>query len=281
VPSLWDVLGRWSFEPAPLLLAALATGLYLWAAGRVRRWPLWRTLSFGAGVAAVVVALASGLDEYADRLLSLHMIQHLVLTVVAPPLIVAGRPLELALRALHGERRRALASILSSRAARVVGSVPFGWALFVVVVAGSHLPPVYQAAVRHPALHELEHALYLGSALLFWWPLLDGDPAPRHRLGMVGRLLYLVLAMPAMAVVGVALAGTQRLVYPVYAAPARALHVSALADQHRAGALMWVAGSLLMAGASLVIAWLALSGEEQRARRREAYEDAAAGRLAP
>jgi putative membrane protein len=142
------------------------------------------------------------------------------------------------------------------------------------VMLGSHLPPVYQAAVRHPALHVLEHTLYLSSALLFWWPLMGADPAPRRRLGMVGRLLYVMLAMPLMSVVGVALGEARHLVYPVYADPARALHVSALADQERAGAIMWAGGTAFMAAAALVLAWLALAGEEERARRREAYEDA-------
>jgi cytochrome c oxidase assembly factor CtaG len=83
----------------------------------------------------------------------------------------------------------------------------------------------------------------------------------------------MTLAMPVMGVVGVVLDETRHLVYSVYAEPARALHVSALADQARAGAIMWVAGSALMSAAALVIAWLALREEEQRARRREAYED--------
>jgi cytochrome c oxidase assembly factor CtaG len=244
--------------------------LYCWAAfGRVRRWPLARTAAFVCGVAVVVLALGSGVDRYADRLLSVHMIQHLLLTLAAPPLLLLGRPLDLALRAVRGRSRRALA-----RAVRLHPSPLVTWCPFVVVVAVSHLPPVYDAAIRHAALHELEHALYLASALLFWLPLVDR----RGSLGMVGRLAYMMLAMPVMGVVGVVLDEARHLVYPVYAEPARVLHVSALADQARAGAIMWVAGSAFMAATALIIAWLALDEEEQRARRREAYEDA--GRLA-
>jgi putative membrane protein len=272
VPSLTEVFGHWTFEPVPMLLAAFALVLYGWAATRaVRRWPAARATAFAAGVAALVFALGSGLDTYGDRLLSIHMVQHLVLTLVAAPLLILGRPLDLALRALHGERRRGLARVVSGRPAQVLGSPPVAWSVFAVVMLVSHVPAVYQAAVRHDALHELEHALYVGSALLFWWPLLG---TPRHRLGMVGRLLYVMAAMPLMGVIGVALDESRRLVYPVYAEPARALHLSALADQARAGAIMWAGGTVVMAAAALVIAWLALVGEEQRARRREAYEDA-------
>lgn len=262
MPSPGPVLGGWSFEPLPMALAAAAVGLYVWAAlTRVRHWRVAHTLSFVAGVLAVVFALGSGLDRYGDDLLSLHMVQHLVLTLVAPPLLIAGRPLELALRA---GRRGVLGPL-------VRWNVPplAAWAAFVVVMAGTHLPPFYDAAVRHPLLHELEHALYLASAILFWVPLVE----PRQPLGMVGRLLYLMLAMPVMGAIGVVLDESRSLVYPVYAAPARALHVSALADQSRAGAIMWVAGTVLMAAAALVVAWLALAREEERARRREAYEE--------
>ncbi|MGZ4202138.1 MAG: cytochrome c oxidase assembly protein [Thermoleophilaceae bacterium] len=275
MPSLAQVLGDWTLEPVPVLLAVLALGVYGWAALRaVRRWPPVRAASFAAGVAAVLLALCSGLDGYGDRLLSIHMVQHLVLTLVAPPLLIVGRPLELTLRALHGERRRALARMLSGRTARWLGTPAVAWSAFAAVMLGSHLPPVYQAAVRHDPLHELEHALYLASALLFWWPLLDADPHSRRQLGMVGRLLYVMLAMPVMGVIGVALQQSRSLVYPVYAQPGRALHVSALGDQVRAGALMWVGATAFMAAAALLVAWLALAGEEERARRRESYEDA-------
>ena len=275
MPSVGRVLGDWSFAPLPMLLAVCAAAVYLWAALRaVRLWPGVRTAAFLAGLATLVFALGSGLDGYGDRLLSIHMIQHLVLTLVAPPLLIAGQPLELALRALHGRRRQTLARLVSGRAARLLASPPVAWSLFAAVLVGSHLPPIYQTAVRHDAVHELEHAFYLGAGLLFWWPLLGADPVPRRRLGMVGGLLYVMLAMVPMTVVGVALGETQHVVYPVYAAPARALQLSALADQHRAGALMWVASSAFMAAAALWLAWLALTAEEQRARRREAYEDA-------
>jgi len=184
---------------------------------------------------------------------------------VAPPLIVVGRPLELGLRVVSGAPRRALASAVRTHVSPLAT-----WSAFTIVMGVSHLPPVYDAAVRHAPLHELEHSLYLVSALLFWLPMLDG----RHPIGMVGRLLYLILAMPVMAVIGVRLQEARHLVYPVYAQPARGLHVSALADQVRAGAIMWVAGATLIAAAALLVAWLALQAEEQRARRREAYEDA-------
>src|SRR5919201_448423 len=156
MPSLAQVFGNWSLEPLPMLLAVCALALYGWAALRgVRGWPAARTAAFAAGLAVLVFALGSGLDAYGDRLLSIHMVQHLVLTLVAPPLLLLGRPLELALRALRGASRERLA-----RAVRMRLSPALTWCPFVVVMAGSHLPPVYDAAVRHPAVHELEHALY-------------------------------------------------------------------------------------------------------------------------
>jgi ubiquinol-cytochrome c reductase cytochrome c subunit len=111
----------------------------------------------------------------------------------------------------------------------------------------------------------------LGVALLFWRLVLGADPLP-HRPGPVGRLLYLLLAMPAMAAPGIVLSIDQSVRYPSYLAPARALGVSALADQHEAAAIMWVAGSILAGALTVLAAWLALVQEESRALAREARQ---------
>jgi cytochrome c oxidase assembly factor CtaG len=133
----------------------------------------------------------------------------------------------------------------------------------------THLPAFYDAALRHPSIHYAEHALYVLAGLLMWSPLVDGDPAPRHRLSGLGRLLYLIVAMLPMALVGAYLNRHATLVYPAYGPPAHALGVSALEDQGQAGAIMWVVGSSVMVAVGLWAALAAMVAEERRMVARE------------
>jgi cytochrome c oxidase assembly factor CtaG len=255
----------WSLDTAVLVGGAA----YLWAARRVRgEWPVRRTLAFLGGVAGVLVALQSGLDTYDDRLLSVHMAQHMLLLLVAPVLLLGGRPMILALRVVHGQRRRALARTLSrlrpvTRPAACLG-------VFSAAVILMHLPSFYDATLRSPALHGGAHLLFLSAGLLLWWPILDGDPVPRHRIGGLGRLVYVLVAMLPMTLVGADLDRASSLLYPSYAAPAHELDISALADQAQAGAIMWVAGSMVMVLVGLWAVMSALIEEERRQRIREA-----------
>jgi putative copper resistance protein D len=134
----------------------------------------------------------------------------------------------------------------------------------------THVPAFYDATLRHPALHDAEHTLYLVAGLLLWWPLLDADPVPAHRLGGLGRLVYLLATMPPMAIVGAYLNRHLTLVYPAYAPPAHSMGISAVVDQQQAGAIMWVAGSVIVIAVGLWMAIAALVAEERRQQAREA-----------
>ena len=261
--SHWHL--AWSLEAA----AVLYTGLYVWAAHRVRgRWPLRRTVSWLAAIACVLLALQSGLATFDERLLSAHMVQHMLLMLVAPLLILASQPVLLTLRVLPPPRRRALVKTLDR--ARPLTAPALALACFAAALVLTHLPGFYAAMLRHSALHAAEHALYVLAGLLLWWPILDVDPAPRRRLGGLGRLVYVLAAMPPMALVGVYLNRAPSLVYPAYGPPAHALGVSALADQQRAGAIMWVAGNMLMVAVGLWVALAALVAEERLQQARDA-----------
>jgi putative membrane protein len=267
LPSLlvshWDL--TWSLA-AP---AAASVLLYLWATGRVRgRWPRRRTVSFLAGVGCVLVALASGLDAYDDRLLSVHMVQHMLLLLLAPLLLLGGRPLVVTLRALPPAGRRRLVSALAI-ARPLTGPIPALCAFGAVLVL-THLASFYDATLRHPALHDLEHALYVLAGLLLLSPLLDGDPAPAHRLGGLGRLVYVIAAMVPMALIGAYLNRHAAIAYPAYGPPARALGVDAVGDQAQAGAIMWVAGNTAMVLIGLWAALAAMRAEERRQQARDA-----------
>lgn len=275
-PSLPSLLvSDWVFSASVAIPAVAVAAVYLLGVRRAgTAWPLRRTVAFVGGIGAVIVALQSGIDSYDDRLLSDHMIQHLLLLVVAPPLLLGGRPLILALRSLPAGRRRSFARGLD-RVRPLTGPVQ-ALVLFGAVVLLTHLPSFYDATLRHQGLHDAEHALYLAAGLVMWAPLMDGDPAPRHRLGGIGKLVYLIAAMMPMALVGAYLNRDATLFYPGYASPAHALGISALDDQAQAGAIMWVVGGSIMVAVGLWMAVAAMVAEE----RRQAARDARAASLA-
>jgi cytochrome c oxidase assembly factor CtaG len=269
-PSLPSLLvSDWAPTWPVVLPAAASAALYARAAARApRSWPLRRTASFLAGLGCVLLALQSGIDGYDDQLLSVHMVQHMLLLLIAPVLLLGGRPLILALRVLPPGARRRLASALA-RVRPVTGPVP-ALCVFGAVLVLTHLASLYDAAVRHPALHDLEHALYLVAGVMLFSPLLDGDPAPARRLSGLGRLAYVIAAMVPMALIGAYLNRHATLAYPAYAPPARALGIEAVDDQAQAGAIMWVAGNTIMVLVGLWAAVGAMLAEERRQRARDA-----------
>lgn len=273
------LLAEAGVDPALLLAVGLAASGYLIGVRAARAWPARRTAAFLTGLVVVAIALGSGLDARADELLSIHMIQHMALTMVAAPLIVLGAPVTLTLRALSPSARRPLARLVTSPAARLVTRPVVAWSLFAAVTIGTHLSPLYDAALVSAPLHALEHALYVSTAVLFWLPLIGADPV-RARPGAMGRIAYLMFAMAPMALVGVHLASTAEVRYLGYLGPAEALGVSALDDQHAAGLLMWIGGKVIMVAAVLLVGWAALAGEERRQRARESYAAERVGRTA-
>lgn len=276
LPSL--LLGHWQPAWGPDVAATLSVVLYAWGAIRVgRRWSAWRTASFLAGTAVLLVALQSGLDAYDDRLLSAHMLQHVLLVMVAPALLLLGAPVMLALKAAPPRQRRSLARVLARTRALTRPGICL--AVFTIVLVGLHAPPVFDAAVHRPLLHELEHAAFLAAGLALWWPLTSADPVVRHRLGGLGRVFYMLAAMVPEDLVGAYLNRAGNVVYAAYLSPARAVGISAIADQQRAGAIMWVGASCIMAAGGLCAAMAAMIAEERRVARREAHATIATAAL--
>jgi putative membrane protein len=279
-PSFDHLLGRWSLDPTLTVMLALAAALYLFGVARARGrrsgtrggWALWRAASFLAGLATLAVALESGVDEIGDReLLSVHIAQHLLLALLAPTLLLCGAPVRLALAAGSRRVRVQIAAALSSAPIRVLSRPPIGCALFAAVVLVTHLRAVFEPALEDPTLHALEHAAYFWSGVLLLAPLIAADPLP-HPPAALARFCWLMGAMTAMAIPGALLTFAESASYPFYLAPAHALGRSALADEHLAGAIMWVGGGIAMFVLALWVAFDAMREEERRQRRRERYE---------
>jgi cytochrome c oxidase assembly factor CtaG len=227
------------------------------------------------GLAAIALALMPPTDRWSERLLSVHMAQHLLLMLVAPPLLLLSGPVQLALKRSPRPLRRALVRALSSRLAYVLTRPSFGVAAFAAVMLASHLTGMFELALRNELAHACEHAAYLLAGLALFAPLLApaSGPLPRPP-GGIARFLWLTLAMVPMTLVGALLWSDTHVRYRAYIAPARALGRSALADQHLAGVAMWVGGGLIAVVLSIALAFYAMLVEERRQRRREAYEGA-------
>jgi putative membrane protein len=255
-------------DPAAVGIVAAAAA-YATADARVRaahgRVPRPRApLAFFAGLTALLIALVGPLDAAVATSFSAHMVQHLLLTMVAPPLLLLGAPLTLALQAWPGAPRRAMLGAMRSRPARLLSQPVVAWASFFIVLWGVHLTGVYEAALRSQGLHALEHLALLATALLFWMPVVHIDPSPSV-LSYPARILYLFVAMPAMAFLGLVLVSAQQPLYATYAQVEGTAR--ALADQQMAGAIMWGGTMVLIVPALgfVVLDWM--RADEREARR--------------
>jgi putative copper resistance protein D len=263
-------------HPALVVWLLAAGAFYLACVRRVhatrsRRWPARRSAAFAAGIAVALAGVASPLAAQAEIRLADHMVQHLLLMLVAAPLLVAGAPLSLALQALRGRPRERLAAAVRSRPVRVLAHPLVAFSVFAAATVATHLTGFYDLAVRDGGVHLLEHAIYLASALLFWLPVVGTNPVPQLRT-WITRTIYLILAMPPMSAVAVVLLYAETPRYPSYVEAARAHGFSALLDQQDGAAIMWVAGSMAMVAASVAIGWQALVREERRQRAIDALE---------
>jgi cytochrome c oxidase assembly factor CtaG len=252
-PGFWD----WSLDPPLALLLAVAI---LYAIGsrrtvrpvRTRRAQRWGMLSFYCALLVLAIALSSPIDALSEKLFWAHMVQHVLLLVVAPPLLVLARPWVRLWRALPLDARRGLGRglVLGRRTrplralARVLGSPAPSFVLFSVVLLAWHIPALFDATLRSSELHALEHSLFFMTALLFWKQVIDSPPL-RAPLTAVQRVGYVVGAMVVSWVLAVVLALAPHPLYAIYAhEAARPGGISAIADQQLAAGIMWVPGSI-------------------------------------
>ena len=280
-PTLADILWAWSSDPLLWLPVILVGTGYLAAVRRVNAAhpsnpvPRRRTAAFLTGLAVIALALGSVIGRYDTVLFSVHMVQHVLLTLVAAPLLALGAPITLLLRVVRPDVRRShLLPILHGRVVRGLSHPVVAWLLFAAVMWATHLSPMFDAALENPLVHYAEHALYLGSALLFWLPVVGADPAP-WRLSFPVRTMYLLTQMPQNTFLALAITSADSPRYPHYATLQRTWGPTPLADQQLAGGVMWIAGDLLflVAIVAVVAAWM--RHEERTAADADRRADAA------
>lgn len=220
-----------------------------------------RLAAFLAGLAMIATAVASPLDAAAEMRLSAHMIQHMLLMMVAPPLLWLGAPVAPMLQGLPRWLRPRVTKVTMSRsvraATRLISHPACGWIAFTLVFWAWHTPRLYELALASHAWHHVEHACFFATAILFWRPVIEGFPA-RSRWRSWTLIPYLVLADVQNTVLAGILTFSDRVIYPGYAALAGGGLAAALDDQALAGVIMWVPGSLVFLGAAVWLATAAL-----------------------
>ena len=283
------LLTEWGVDPVLFVVTVWVAGLYLvgvWVLrSRGDRWPLGRTLSFVVlGMGSLYVATSSGLAAYDTVLLSVHMVQHMVLSMVVPLFLALGAPVTLALRTLPQRPRSWLMALLHSRAAKVLSFAPLTFLLFVVSPWALYFSGWYDATLRSAYLHEMMHVHLVLVGTLFFWPLVGVDPVP-GRVAYPFRLLLTFLTLPFHAFLGVTIMGQQELVAGEWytSLPARTglgWLPDPAADQHLAGGILWGSGDLvgLTFFGVLFVQWARSSMRE--ARREDRRLDRLEGRSA-
>ena len=255
VDTSLPVWAAWAPDPIAWLLIPLAALLYARGMSRSqgsrrRTHPWWRPISYYTGLLTLFVALASPLDHMSDELFLAHMTQHFLLVCIAPPLVLLGAPMIPVLRGVPpGLRRGLVIPVLKQSSVRAVlrlATQPLvAWPLYVVLLLLWHLPRAYDAAVDSIPLHLLQHAIFFGTAIAWWWNVIDPVPL-RPNLSYLARVPYVFITTVPIFVLGAFLTFAPTASYAVYTRlPARP-GMTALEDQQLGGIIMWIPGSLVL-----------------------------------
>ncbi|MFF3377320.1 cytochrome c oxidase assembly protein [Streptomyces sp. NPDC002680] len=274
-------LGRglgWSADPFFLVACLVGLGLYAWGVVRLARrgdkWSVGRTVSFVLGVLSVMLVMCTRLNDYGMVMFSVHMVQHMVISMVSPILILLGAPITLALRALpvagRGRRkgpRELLLAVLHSRYMRIVTHAAFTIPLFIASLYVLYFTPLFDFLMESKTGHITMMCHFLAVGLIFFWPIMGVDPGP-NRPGYLMRMLELFAGMPFHAFFGIALMMASEPMVEAYKNPPASLGIDALSDQNAAGGIAWAFSEIptVLVLLALLFQWY---GSEQRQAKRQ------------
>lgn len=278
-------LGR-ALEYSPdlffLISCLLGLALYGWGVLRLRgrgdSWPVGRTIGFTLGVLTVALVMCTGLNDYGMVMFSVHMVQHMIISMVSPILLLLGAPVTLALRALPvagGGRkgpRELLLALLHSRYVQVITHPAFTIPLFIASLYGLYFTPLFDFLMGSRTGHIAMMVHFLAVGLVFFWPIMGIDPGP-NRPNYVMRMLELFAGMPFHAFFGIALMMATEPMVDAYRSPPASLGIDALADQNAAGGIAWAFSEIpsVLVLVALVFQWY--RSEQRQARRSDRAAD--------
>jgi len=288
-PVARAALTSWSWRPEVIIPLVLLGTLFLvgWRrlrargrnVGRQSLGAAWRPVSYIAGLLVIALALLSPFDTLVQQLFFTHMIQHLLLIMIAPPLLLLPNPMPFLLWGLPGRLRLGAGSIINSlvhkqspvgRALRWLTRPVIIWFIFVVTVIGWHDPSLYNAALRSEWVHDLEHLTMFGAGMLFWWTVTGAGPRLNKNMSRLAKIAFILAVIPPNMALGIVLAFSQQPIYAFYSDMPRLWGISALDDQRISGVIMWIPGNMMYFLAALAIVFMILSGEGRKPAAREA-----------
>lgn len=278
-------LGRGlEFSADPFFLVGCVAALVLYGYGVLRLrargdgWPVNRTVFFVLGVLSIALVMCTGLNDYGMVMFSVHMVQHMVISMVSPILLLLGAPVTLALRALpvagRGRTgpRELLLKLLHSRYMKIVTHPVFTIPLFIASLYGLYFTPLFDFLMGSKAGHLTMMVHFLAVGLVFFWPIMGVDPGP-HRPGYVMRMLELFAGMPFHAFFGIALMMATQPMVKAYENPPASLGIDALSDQSVAGGIAWAFSEIpsVLVLIALVFQWY--RSEQRTAKRSDRAAD--------
>jgi putative copper resistance protein D len=278
-----------TFNVIPVVMILGALALYLWGVRRIswlrprHPWSSLKTAAFIGGLATTAISIFSFIGVYDEELFWDHMVQHLLLIMVAAPLFAISSPIDLCWRASTGPLHARLTQLLRSRTATVLGHPGVAFVLYAVAIPLTHLTVWYNYTLEHPGIDDVEHLIFLAVGYLFWRQIFGSDPN-RYTLHPALQFGYLFLAIPIDTFTGLSLDQAVHEMFPAYLAFHRTWGPSLVDDLHIGGVLMWVAGDTLMLWPMIPVAlgWMHL--EERKAvrvdRQLDAVDEASDARLA-
>lgn len=273
-PKLSVVLLSWAWRPEIILTLGLAATLHLVGRWRLRRLTggrllnVWRSVSYLSGLAVLWIALMSPIDVLSGQFFYMHMVQHLLLVMIAPPLLLLADPMPIMMwglpRGLRLEVGRWLRpDALFRRVVRALTTPGLVWLYFVAVLVGWHEPRLYNLTLESDLAHDLEHLSFFVAAMLFWWHVIGAAPHIHRRLSRGVRIGYALSAVPPTALTGISLALATEPIYSHYTTVARIGTLTVLQDQMLGGVIMWIPGSMMYIAAALILISQAFRDEER------------------
>ncbi|MFV2118572.1 cytochrome c oxidase assembly protein [Streptomyces sp. Act-28] len=278
-------LGRGlAYSPDTFFLVGclLARALYGWGGVRRRRrgdaWPVGRTVFFTLGVLSVALVMCTGLNDYGMVMFSVHMVQHMVISMLSPILLLLGAPVTLALRALpvagRGGKgpRELLLMLLHSRYMRVITHPAFTIPIFIASLYGLYFTPLFDFLMGSTTGHIAMMVHFLAVGVVFFWPIMGVDPGP-HRPGYVMRMLELFAGMPFHAFFGIALMMASEPMVRTYTHPPASLGIDALSDQNAAGGIAWAFSEIPSVVVLVALLYQWYHSEQRVAKRSDRAAD--------
>ncbi len=280
--TLRATLLSWDLRLEVILVLALAGTIYTIGWWRLRersrtnlirnRWRAgapWRPVAYLGGVLLLAIALMSPIDVLGGQLLTMHMVQHILLVMIIPPLLLLANPLPFLLWGMPKNVRMGTHRILSHKSRfryylRQATGPGLVWLVFVIIYWGWHDPNAYNLALQSPFVHDLEHLSFFLVSMLFWWHVIGAGPRIHRPISPIGRFAYVLTAIPPNMLAGLAIVFASGPIYTYYEAMPRIWGLSVMEDQKIGGVIMWVPGSMMYILAALILISRWLQEEERK-----------------